>query len=226
MPEGATKRIVCLANSRKMAGRCVAGKEFGVDGAWIRPVSDRESEEVSAYERQYESGGDPQLLDVIDIPLLAPKPQNHQKENWLLDPDCYWEKVRRVTWEELAQLADPESPLWVTGDSTSNGCNDRMSAMLAHTLDSSLRLIRIDALELVVSQPSIAYGNYKRSVQGRFSYCDEDYWLRVTDPVCERQYLQYPDGSHTIGECYLTVSIGEDYRGYCYKLIAGVMNRP
>ncbi len=50
-----TKRIVCLANSRKLQGRCIAGRELvsGKPAAWIRPVSDREHEEVSEYERQY-----------------------------------------------------------------------------------------------------------------------------------------------------------------------------
>src|SRR5713101_5856148 len=33
-----TKRIVCLANSRKLQGRCVAGREFatGRPGPWVR----------------------------------------------------------------------------------------------------------------------------------------------------------------------------------------------
>ncbi len=48
------KRIVCLANSRKYSGRCIAGKELLADGRpgrWIRPVSARENEEVSEHER-------------------------------------------------------------------------------------------------------------------------------------------------------------------------------
>ena len=49
------KRIVCLANSRKLHGRSVAGREWidGHSGRWIRPVSAREHQEVSEYERQY-----------------------------------------------------------------------------------------------------------------------------------------------------------------------------
>ena len=43
------KRIVCLANSHKLTGRCVAGKELrdGRSVTWIQPVSARENEEVS-----------------------------------------------------------------------------------------------------------------------------------------------------------------------------------
>ena len=229
MTDGTTKRIVCLANSRKMAGRCVAGKELlsnGNSGAWIRPVSDRDDEEVSAYERRYENGSDPQLLDVIDIPIITAKPKNHQKENWLLDPHYYWEKTGRITWEELAKMADSDSPLWVNGHSTANGCNDRVPTMLAHVLKDSLRLIKVGALDLVVSQPGIAFNNFKRSIQGRFSYQGDDYWLRVTDPVYERQYLQHPNGNYSIGECYLTVSLGENFQGNYYKLIAGIMEKP
>ncbi len=101
------KRVVCLANSRKLVERCVAGREW-IEGRgagdWVRLVSDRETQGVSAYERQYEDGSDPQVLDIIDIPLLEPRPRDHQTENWLLDPVCYWEKAGRLSSFDLPAL--------------------------------------------------------------------------------------------------------------------------
>ena len=74
-----------------------------------------------------------------------------------------------------------------------------------------------------MSAPGADFGNYKRSVQGRFQYDGTDYWLRVTDPDYERRYLQRPDGIYPIGERFITVSLGEPYLGYAYKLIAAVI---
>ena len=101
------KRIVCLANSRKLYGRCVAGREWndGRVGRWIRPVSNREHQEVS----EYEDGSDPRVLDVIDVPVVEPCPRNFQSENWLLNPEYYWEKVGKLSWFDLPVLADTRS---------------------------------------------------------------------------------------------------------------------
>ena len=69
------KTIVCLANSHASApADCVAGIEL-VDetGAGrVRPVSDRPSGEVAEREREYQDGSDPQILDVVSIPLIRP----------------------------------------------------------------------------------------------------------------------------------------------------------
>ena len=226
MTTSTVKRILCLANSRKLSGRCIAGKEVlanGEIGGWIRPVSDRETEEVSEWERQYENGSDPCLLDVIDVPLLNAKPKDYQQENWLIDPEFYWEKVRSVTKAELMQYTDPVSSLWIDGHSTVNGQNDRIPLDDTSSLTDSLRFIRVKNLELHVSRPGMAFGNYRRSVQGRFDYNGMDYWLRVTDPGYERKYLQQPNGEYQIGECFLTVSLAEPYRGDAYKLIAAII---
>ena len=90
-----SKRIACLANSRKLTGRCVAGREIKgrKGGKWIRPVSSRPGREVDEYERQYEDGSDPCVLDIIRIPVKEPIPEAWQTENWLLHPEYYWKSL-------------------------------------------------------------------------------------------------------------------------------------
>lgn len=150
------KRLVCLANSRKLNGRCVAGIELAQDNrriAWIRPVSAREHEEVSEYERQYEDGSDPRVLDIMEVPLLEPRPKGYQQENWLLDPDKYWRKAGRLDWDELDRIAGGVSALWIDGYSTYNGLNDKIPLILTADVRSSLRLIRVARLTLSVFKP-------------------------------------------------------------------------
>ena len=220
-----SKRIVCLANSRKMGGRCVAGKEVlsgGRPGRWIRPVSAREDQGVSEDERQYEDGTEPQLLDVVDVPILHARPRDHQQENWLLDPDHYWERVGRFAAVELQQYTDRVAPLWVDGHSSSSGLNDRVPFSSSVSLSSSLRLIRVGRLELSVSTDSGEFGD-RRSLQGRFNYAGRAYALRVTDPSYEETYLRRPDGSYGVGTRLLTVSLGGMFHGFGYKLIAAII---
>ena len=219
------KCIACLANSRKLHGRCVAGREWldGRPGRWIRPVSDRAGREVSEYERQFEDGSDPRVLDVIDVPVLEPRPEGFQSENWLLDPEYYWEKAGRVSWFDLPALADRVAPLWIDGHSTYHGLDDKIPLELAGSARGSLRLIHVDGLQLSVFKPGEAFGNMKRRVQGHFMHAGRRYALWVTDPVYERRYLAKLDGDYQIGECFLTISLGEPYGGAIYKLIAAVI---
>lgn len=219
------KRILCLANSRKLNGRCVAGRECagGQPGAWVRPVSAREHEEVSEYERQYLDGSDPRVLDIIDIPLLGAKPNGYQQENWLIDPKQYWVKAGRAVWADLANFADPPSSLWINGHSTYNGLNDHIPLSLVSALNSSLRLVRVAILRLSVFKPGEAFGNRKRRVQGRFEHAGAEYRLWVTDPTYEQRFLAKADGDYDLGECFLTVSLGEPYNDACYKLIAAII---
>ena len=223
-----TKRIVCLANSRKLAGRCIAGRELidGCAGIWIRPVSDREHQEVSEYERQYEDGSDPKLLDIVDVPLLAHRPKDYQRENWSLDPQYYWRKVDECPWHDLQQLSETGGALWRNGYSTNNGTNDQIPLQQARGETSSLKLIYVDKLRLRVFAPGEAFGNSERRVQGRFRFGGNDYALWVTDPDIETAYLKRENGDYDLSECYLTISLGEPYNDHCYKLIAAIMERP
>ena len=219
------KRVVILANSRKMSGRCVAGRELGGEapGAWVRPVSDRPHEEVSLEEQRYENGATPQLLDIVDIPLTAPRPGVHQPENWLLNPRYYWAKQGRFDLGGLPSLLDQPAPLWINGIHTYNGLNDEIPVTWLPNLGGSLRFIWVPALQVEVLRPGAAFGNPKRRVQAQFAYGQVDYRLWITDPRAEERYLAAADGVYQHGPSYLTVSVGEPYGDSCYKLVAAVI---
>lgn len=226
------KRILCLANSKKLSGRCVAGREVVNAGAgsWIRPVSARPTEEVSEDERQYEDGSDPRVLDIIDIPLIRHQPHACQTENWLLDPGYYWTKVRQVGWAELQRYVENPATLWTNTRSTKKGTNDEILEANADALPNSLVLIRVYHLELTVFAPGAAYGNPKRRVLATFQHRAVQYGLWVTDPLIEREYKARADGTYRLGDCCLCVSLGEPMQKQngesCrYKLVAAVMQR-
>ncbi len=220
-----TKRIICLANSRKPGGRCVAGVELVDDkpAGWIRPISAHAHESVPLDEREYENGDDPQILDVIDVPVLKHVPSSFQRENWRLDPKYYWSKVARFAPLDLADLVDNDGPLWLNTSSTHAGLNDRVPASAADELTSSLRLVHVPSLQVAVFSPGASFGNPKRRAQARFQLSDDEYWLWVTDSVYEPSFKAQGDGDYDMGPCYLTVSLAKPDDGYAYKLVAAII---
>lgn len=219
------KTLVCLANSRKLLGRCVAGMIDDDSGEWVRPVSARPHREVSAHERQYENGTDPNVLDVVSVPLIRPQPHDFQSENWLLDPGYYWKKIGRIGWRELLSLEQHPRTLWINGCSTYHGEDDRIPIEEAVTLPDSLKLIRVAGLTLQVHTPGAMFGDQKRVLRACFSYKGHAHTLRVTDPEYEQIYLAKPEGVYELSDSFLTVSLGEPYEGYVYKLVAAIIER-
>lgn len=221
-----TKRIVCLASSRKSLGRCIAGREWSDEqgvGSWIRPVSARPGEEVAYREREYEGGGEPQLLDIVDIPVVEARPHHHQTENWLLDSTFRWRNAGRFA-GAVSLLEDSVLPLWENGYSSSVGLNDRIPKALAWSLSDSLRLIKVDALQLSVCAPGEPFGDPRKRVQGRFSWAGNQYAMWMTDGHFEPIFKERPFGMYKMDECYLTISLGEPYSDdFCYKFIAAMI---
>jgi hypothetical protein len=148
-----TKTIICLANSRKVAGRCIAGKEIaeGRIGEWIRPVSARPNGEISEEERRYENGTDPAVLDVVTIALIEPRPHGFQVENHLIDSVYYWAKERMASPEEIEGALDiVHGPLWSNLSSSYTGLHDRIEEGQAETLGNSLKLVKVSDLSVSV----------------------------------------------------------------------------
>ena len=92
-------RIICLANSRKHGGRCIAGIETS-SGAWVRPVSDLDDGRVERKERLID-GLEPALGEVLELPLAEEGPNfDFESENRsiLYGP---WRRVGTVPVDEI-----------------------------------------------------------------------------------------------------------------------------
>ncbi len=222
-----SKKIVCLATSRKPSGRCVAGKECLENGygGWVRPVSVRPSAEISLEERRYEDGKEPKVLDVVEIPMLAPVPRVHQTENHMIDQSFYWAKRDILTWDDVASLTDAPPALWTNGNSTYHGTNDKVAQALASQFTNSLFLIRPETAIVQVQLEGGTFGPAKRRVRADFRYNGVHYNFVVTDLVAEQAFLARENGVYPLADAYLCVSLTEAYEGdgFCHKLVATIL---
>jgi len=221
------KTIVCLANSYKPpSGRCVAGKQInkkGDCGGWIRPVSTRPTAEVSFTEYRYENGQSPQLLDIIDVPLLKSVPHGHQTENHIIDAKQLWVKKGVVAWEDLEHFRDRPESIWINSDHTGQGHYDCMSQAEAATLDHSLLLIKKTNFTVEVGTNLF---NGKRIYRGKFNYKGVYHNFSITDPLVRDRFGSKQEGDYALKDVYLCLSLTEPFEkdGRCHKLVAAIIS--
>lgn len=215
-----TEAFVCLANSRKKGGRCLAGKALQNSAytKWIRPVTEHPSEELQNHEHCLQTGEDVAIFDVLEIKLLNPKPVQHQQENWLMDVSAPLKKKGFLSLEDVSKLVDYPESLWGTGTSTKNGKNNCVHITEIEKHTSSLYLIEVSNFEVEIK---FLFG--KRSMRGIFTYRGHEYKLSITDPSFEQKFVTKPVGDYEIERTLLTISLGENYEDSFYKLIAGII---
>lgn len=223
-----TKTIVCLANSRKPGGHCVAGREVSgtAFGPWLRPVSARQGREIADDDERYRDGLLPSVLDLIEITLKAAAPEQHQVENHIIDDSSYWVRRGRMNWDQLAAgVEQVNGPLWVNDHASTYGRNDRVAETELANLGRSLYLIEPKNLQIRVAEEGAQYGNPQRRVRAHFDLAGHSYIFAVTDPIVEREYFARPNGDYRLKEALLCVSLGEVFHSYAYKLVAAVITR-
>jgi hypothetical protein len=220
--------ILCLANSYKHRGKCVAG--LRVDGGgWIRPVARTTHGELYPVHYILDDGSCPQLYDLIRISFEGPTPLPHQPENWLIGSEP-WQLVSRGLHKEFAPLlkAQLHSHPNLFGDSSSRISFDRFAGEPAL---SSLALIQPLKLSWVVNRtPENAH-----KARALFELGGTRYSLPVTDPTWIDKFRALPLGARPAEACaadpastiLLTISLGEPWEdGYCYKLASAIVPVP
>ena len=142
----AVRRIVCLANSYKFGGLCVAGIELmpnGSFGQWIRPVTNRSGRAINHFEQTCTDGTPSRLLDILDIDFGDALPENHQSENILIKSGKKWKKIGRFPPANLTQILHyGNEPLWPYAKRIFNGQSDEIPADKLPYIKISLALIR------------------------------------------------------------------------------------
>ncbi len=185
-------------------------------------MSERKTAELSSAECRCTDKRTPQLLDVVEIPILRAQPKRHQTENFVIDATRRWIRKGRIEWNQLEMLRDCPTSLWVNSESTVGGAYDRISRAEAVTVNFSLLMIKPDDFKIEVrSNP------WRGTIDCRsaFRYNGQFYNLSVTDPAIRDRFQTRPEGCYPLANVYLTVSLTEPYvrDEKCYKVVAGVM---
>ncbi|MEJ8756814.1 hypothetical protein WG947_07410 [Pontibacter sp. H259] len=212
------KRFVCLANSFKEGGRCLAGVELDNDNKiviendqpkWIRPICKTPHGEVPTY-----LVAEIRILDIIEVDVTGyPADRGYQSENVYFREDHIVIKGAFKK-EHLDSLCANRSLIFGNRGKAVN--EDALDS-----LDYSLLFIKITEFEFYEK----TYEDNPNEPQSRllFDYKGNKYDLPITDPVALTNLRRNPDFYENKEELFLSLSLGVCYKGWCYKLVAGVL---
>lgn len=209
--------LLCLANSWKYGGRCVAGVQK--DGSWIRPVSDTENGALTATTCLLRGGRSVRVLDVVRLRVLGPDPRPHQPENWIVTDD-EWVLLRGRKVHEVSEFLDSVT---VQGPVLFGTATERVTWSQIQESESSpsLALVKVRRPQFRWSQSN------PTQRRARFALGGVSYDLPITFE------FEFPaegeESHHSQSFWYFTISLGEPYARQgndCFKLIAGAIEIP
>lgn len=217
--------IICLANSRKLGGRCVAG--LRLDGAgWLRAVGVLPDGILYPPDYTLNDRTEAALLDVIQVGTRVPRAAAHQPENWVIDGSSWKLRSRPLLPVHVPILRNA----LVNGPELLRGFSDRVpySSFQQQHAAVSLALVAPESIDLY----HFPTPRGTPQVRGRFFLGTGSqafiYDLAVTDPRWEANVIH--QGPRILrqgdGKFVLTISLSEPFGRYCYKLIAAIVVLP
>jgi len=212
--------LLCLANSFKRGGGCVAGIRLDT-GAWIRPVTDSEDGTLPSSRCQLDVGRPAAPLDVIRMSLARPAPRVHQPEDWIAGPQQW----RLRSSHKFPAAADVLDRYTFRGGMLFGTPTDRVpETTIGETgVEASLALLRIEA---PVFRSEVNPFDGKTKVRAVFIHGGVAYDLSVTDRNLRVGLAKVIGTYPSFADWYVTISLGEPFRGACYKLIAAALEVP
>ena len=206
-------QIICLANSYKTGGRCIAGIDIET-GEWIRPVPENINKAIR--DQRMINGREPKLLDILEIPVENYGPDERcQPENRLLKRGR-WTRKGRLKPRDLLKYCEDDSIIL-------HNHKDRVPP----DEFSQKPKCKWKSLQLIHSKRVDFYQNPWGKWCVSFSYGDRQCLeLKLTDPIL----LSRLSNRKTISRsCILTISLGTPFRRqpsdieFCWKMVAGVV---
>ncbi|HZV69715.1 MAG TPA: hypothetical protein VFG10_09230 [Saprospiraceae bacterium] len=209
--------FVCLANSLKEGGRCIAGIELDMhnkpvfyDGKpkWIRPVCNTEHGEVPIH-----IAFPFDLLDIIKLDVIESKPSHFQTENVNFNMNTI-EKVGSFDQNELKHLCDDRISLF-------GNRGKAVSQESIHNLNHSLALLSVNNFsvfeKIYPDKPN------RPQIRISFEYNGSIYDVPVTDPMFRDKFAMNKNILKDIKQVYLCTSLGILWEGWYHKLCAGII---
>ncbi len=223
-------RLLCLASSQKLGGRCIAGLDLHDKNDWVRPVSASPDGTLRWIHCASEEGRWPEIGEVWTLSVTEHVPKPWQPENW---------RIGRSAWEYEGDLEETDYlDLMEEAVSDRSGLfgttGDRINADVCRSRPRGESLVLIDPDELQWEIKTSLRGN--RQLRARFRHAASAYNLVVTDIAWRERLRHLPVGVHPRSAAgidddeplWLTVSLSEpaDFDDCCYKLVAAVIGAP
>jgi len=195
----------------------------------VPSITDPEDGVLFRQDYTLDDGSEARVLDLLRVDLREHQPKPHQPENWRIS-GLRWHLVERPASASVASLL--RSHL-APGPAILGSGSGRVA------YDELFRSPARASLALVLPRDLVwhAPGNPRRSrpqVRARFRLGGVVYDLAVTDPVFLEMLGDLPQGSSIPAASHLkpdeslllTISLGEPFEGFCYKLVAAVVVVP
>ena len=215
------KYFICLANSYKRGGRCVAGVEIVFDNSggwkpvrnddgrprWIRPIAKTTYGEIPNFMAE-----DIELFSVVKLTNVAFCPEQAHVENvyYSLMEQCEY----NVSLEPsiLNQLIDNKH------QSIFQNRGRAVSAEMLMGINYSLMLVHPDKAGAYRDE-----NREKSKNRMKFTYYGVEYDFPITDPAFLDEFKRKPERYDNIPDVYLALSLGLEFEGWHHKLVAGVI---
>jgi len=175
-------------------------------------------------------GGLPEVLDIMDVPLLDRANTPVHPEDWIVDTSRPWRRVAQLVPETIGAFEERPENLWVEPKSPADRATGKF--VLRQARHQSLYVIRPHHLRFELSCKRNEYKNRdEKRTRAQFSYGGLMYDMSLTDPVFTERYCpRHPavgarplviDSPYT--ECLICVSLTPEFNGYHYKVVATVL---